>query len=196
MDTLAPAVAGTTSAAQAAAIVPKPRTGDAPDALVHAAEARATYGLSPVALGLAFIDWATHLANAPFRRLGLAKLALLQSSRLFEAGWGRTAIAPAPGDHRFQSAGWQTQPFNLIRQAFLLGEEWWAAAGSAPQYPPIDGAPGVTFASIEPLAPSGRLLRPRLAMTAARIETDQCLAASCVTFFQQTHSAGRRDECH
>jgi len=133
MDTLAPAVAGTTSAAQAAAIAPKQCTGDALDALVHAAEAHATYGLSPVALGLAFIDWATHLANAPFRRLGLAKLALLQPSRLFEAGWGRTAIAPAPGDHRFQSAGWQTQPFNLIHQAFLLGEEWWAAAGSAPQ---------------------------------------------------------------
>ncbi len=133
MDTLAPAVAGTTWAAQAAAMAQKQRTGDALDALVHAAEARATYGLSPVAQGLAFIDWATHLANAPFRRLGLAKLALLQSSRLFEAGWGRTAITPAPGDHRFQSAGWQTQPFNLIHQAFLLSEEWWAAAASAPQ---------------------------------------------------------------
>ncbi len=91
---------------------------------MHAAEARATFGLSPVAQGLAFLDWATHLGNAPFRRLELAYAALEQWRRLLEAAWGRTVISPAPGDHRFQAAGWRAQPFNLILQAFLLCEEW------------------------------------------------------------------------
>ncbi len=113
--------------------MPGQSASNALDALVHAAEARATFGLSPVALGLAFFDWATHLANAPFRRIELAYSATRQWRRLFEAAWGRTAIAPASGDHRFQAAGWRAQPFNLISQAFLLSEEWWATAASAPE---------------------------------------------------------------
>ncbi len=69
------------------------------------------------------MDWATHLANSPFRRLDLARLAANQWGRLVESV-GREVIAPAPGDHRFQSPAWKTPPFNALAQAFLLGEEW------------------------------------------------------------------------
>ncbi|MDE2582922.1 MAG: polyhydroxyalkanoic acid synthase [Rhodospirillales bacterium] len=104
------------------------------DNLVHAAEGRATHGLSPTALGLAWLDWATHLANAPFRRLGLLRAALHQGRRLAEAtATGETVIAPAAGDHRFAAPGWQNPPFHLIHQAFLLTEEWWRLAAAAPE---------------------------------------------------------------
>jgi polyhydroxyalkanoate synthase len=85
-----------------------------------------------VALGLAFLDWGIHLANAPFRRLELAHSAIRQLDRLLEAAWGRTVLLPAPDDHRFKAAGWRALPFNLVEQSFLLVEEWWAAAASAP----------------------------------------------------------------
>jgi polyhydroxyalkanoate synthase len=54
------------------------------------------------------------------------------------AATGATAIAPLPTDHRFRGPGWQ-QPFNLMSQAFLLAEEWWAEAAAA--------APGVDRAN-------------------------------------------------
>jgi polyhydroxyalkanoate synthase len=104
------------------------------DTLVHAAEGRATFGLSPTALGLAWVDWATHLANAPFRRLALARAALHQVRRLAEAAaTGTPVIAPPPGDRRFVAPGWQNAPFHLIHQAFLLTEEWWRTAAAAPE---------------------------------------------------------------
>ncbi len=104
------------------------------DNLVHAAEGRATLGLSPTALGLAWLDWATHLANAPFRRLGLARAALHQGRRLAEvAATGVPVIVPPPGDRRFAAPGWQNPPFHLIHQAFLLTEEWWRTAAAAPE---------------------------------------------------------------
>jgi poly[(R)-3-hydroxyalkanoate] polymerase subunit PhaC len=104
------------------------------DNLIHAAEGRFTLGLSPTALGLAWLDWATHLANAPFRRLGLTREALQQARRLLEAAeTGATVIAPPPGDRRFAAPGWQNPPFHLIHQTFLLAEEWWREAATAPE---------------------------------------------------------------
>ncbi|MFY9836410.1 MAG: poly-beta-hydroxybutyrate polymerase N-terminal domain-containing protein, partial [Xanthobacteraceae bacterium] len=41
------------------------------DRSLHAAVARFTGGLSPAALTQAYLDWATHLANAPGKRLQL-----------------------------------------------------------------------------------------------------------------------------
>jgi polyhydroxyalkanoate synthase len=45
------------------------------DRQVHATAARFSMGLSPIALGLAFTDWALHLASSPGRQLELAELA-------------------------------------------------------------------------------------------------------------------------
>jgi polyhydroxyalkanoate synthase subunit PhaC len=132
MDVLPPAVQHTAAEPESILETPAQQSSRALDALVHAAEARSTFGLSPVALGLAFLDWATHLANAPFRRLELAQSAIRQLDRLLEAAWGGTVIVPAPDDHRFNAARWRDLPFNLVHQSFLLAEEWWVAACSAP----------------------------------------------------------------
>jgi poly[(R)-3-hydroxyalkanoate] polymerase subunit PhaC len=102
------------------------------DRLVHAAEGRFTSGLSTTALRLAFFDWALHLANAPFRRVGLVELALRQWRRLLQASGGEPVIAPPAGDHRFGHPAWHNPPFDLIHQVFLLGEEWWEEATKGP----------------------------------------------------------------
>ncbi|HEY0266627.1 MAG TPA: alpha/beta fold hydrolase [Rhizomicrobium sp.] len=95
------------------------------DRYLHAAEARYTGSLSPASLMLAYMDWALHLANAPARRLDLTKMAVQQWARLADPGqW----IAPGPQDRRFRDDVWSKPPFNLISQAFLLGEDWWRAA--------------------------------------------------------------------
>ena len=111
------------------------RRGDAGawlDGLLHAAQGRASGGLSPIAQGLALFDWSVHLANAPFRRLELAGDAARMAAQLAEAASGATVITPKPGDHRFQDPDWQKAPFHFWMQAFLLGEQWWAEATDGP----------------------------------------------------------------
>ena len=102
------------------------------DGLLHAMEGRASGGLSPIGQWLAFSDWGIHAANAPARQVELAKAAVNQWVRLANAFSGTTAIVPLATDHRFADPAWRQPPFNLISQAFLLAEEWWANAAEGP----------------------------------------------------------------
>ena len=114
--------------------------------LDHAKEAliaRATGGLSPAALSLAFADWFVHLLVAPGKQMELAALATRNAAQLFEYWQGALlgiAAPPVtqvlPGDDRFRAAAWQIEPFHLWQQAFLLTEQWWSAA--------THGMPGTT----------------------------------------------------
>ncbi|OIQ77249.1 poly-beta-hydroxybutyrate polymerase [mine drainage metagenome] len=105
-----------------------------------------TGGISPVALTLAYIDWASHLAVAPQRQMEIAQDALRSTQKFFESvphffspGQGPWAmIKPQPQDRRFAKPEWEIPPFNLLAQAFLLREQWWRKAttgvrGVAPQ---------------------------------------------------------------
>ncbi len=107
-------------------------SGTVLDGLIHAAQGRASGGLSPIAQGLAYFDWGVHFANAPFCRAQLAVAAVDKAVRFGDALMGKTAIEPPPGDHRFQDADWRRPPFNLYAQAFLLAEEWWGEAAAGP----------------------------------------------------------------
>src|SRR6266568_6247008 len=103
------------------------------DHAFHAMLARLTGGISPIALSLAYIDWASHLAAAPQRQMEVIKDALGSASRLGQAAlhvsspdpepW--SLIKPQPQDRRFVAPEWESQPFNLLAQTFLLGEQWW-----------------------------------------------------------------------
>lgn len=106
---------------------------DRADRTLHAMLARLSGGISPTALVLAYTDWLSHLAASPQRRLDIAQEGLIDTKRFFEAaqrfftpGQGPwSLIKPQPQDKRFGRPEWEQPPFNLMAQAFLLGEQWW-----------------------------------------------------------------------
>ncbi len=100
--------------------------------LLHAAMGRATSGLSPAALALAYYDWALHLAVAPGKQQQLVEKAVRKAVRFgiyalrqFTDPDCARCIDPLPQDQRFSSPAWQQFPFNLIYQGFLLHQQWW-----------------------------------------------------------------------
>jgi polyhydroxyalkanoate synthase len=102
------------------------------DRMREALMAQATGGISPAALALAYFDWSIHLASAPGKRTELLWKAWRKANRfgthlLASAVAPGTApcIEPLPGDYRFSAEAWQSPPFNLLSQAFLLTQQWW-----------------------------------------------------------------------
>ena len=102
------------------------------DRSVHAATARLTAGLSPMAVAGAYLDWAAHFATAPGKQVQVAHKAFRKSLRLagFVArgavgGGCAPCIEPLPQDRRFEDPAWQAWPFNVISQSFLLQQQWW-----------------------------------------------------------------------
>ena len=103
------------------------------DRSLHAATARGTMGLSPAALLQAYFDWAAHLAGAPGKRLQLVEKAARKMSRLslhcaqsmMKGEAAGPCIEPLPQDHRFAGEAWQTWPYNVMYQSFLLQQQWW-----------------------------------------------------------------------
>ncbi|WP_338144555.1 PHA/PHB synthase family protein [Neoroseomonas marina] len=123
------------AAPEAAQLGPTFRTFDR---VLRAAEARVTQGLSPTAIGGAWLDWAVHLSRAPGKRMELAARAWIQGLRWLL--WLRHAatrsdppplVRPSNGDTRFADPAWQAFPFNALAQAHLLTEAWWTEATRA-----------------------------------------------------------------
>ncbi len=99
------------------------------DRMLHNWQSRFTGGRSPSTVALAFMDWAAHTANAPFKTAALGRTAMEQWQRLARTMMGgENSIAPQSGDHRFIHPAWQQRPYNLLTQSVLLGEEWWDKA--------------------------------------------------------------------
>jgi len=102
------------------------------DRLLRAYGARATLGLSPAAIGLAFCDWWMHLAASPGKQAELVRKSARKwirfSNYLAQAASGRACpecIVPLPQDTRFRAADWAQWPFNAMYQAFLFQQQWW-----------------------------------------------------------------------
>ena len=102
------------------------------DRLLHAYAGRATLGISPSAVGMAFFDWWLHLAASPGKQLELGRKAarkgLRYSDFLVRLARGEAdpcCIEPLAGDRRFTGEAWRGWPFNAIYQAFLLTQQWW-----------------------------------------------------------------------
>jgi polyhydroxyalkanoate synthase len=106
---------------------------DIADRSYHAALARVSRGISPAALGQAYLDWLAHLAFAPGKRMQLAEKAAKKALRFANHAANATlsgsavepCITPLPQDHRFDAPEWQRWPYNLIYQSFLLNQQWW-----------------------------------------------------------------------
>ncbi|AWM08771.1 PHA/PHB synthase family protein [Bradyrhizobium symbiodeficiens] len=122
-----------------AAADPLPTSDPYPfDRAFHAMLARFTGGISPLALSLAWLDWSSHLAAAPQRQMEMSRNVLRDTGRLAEAAVHATSsgqkpwsvIQPQGRDRRFSGPQWETAPFNLLAQAFLLTESWWRDAAT------------------------------------------------------------------
>src|SRR6516165_410266 len=108
----------------------------------HGWLAGTTAGLSPMALGAAYADWAGHLAVSPGKQiqlLGKAARKWLRFSNVASASFSNqhsaACIDPLPQDKRFSRQEWENLPFFLIVQAFLFCQQWWHNA--------MTGVPGV-----------------------------------------------------
>src|SRR3546814_3429747 len=96
------------------------------------AMARLTAGVSPLALPSAYLDWGMHLAMAPGKQLELLRKAHRKMTRFglyaahcaAQGGHDGACIAPLEQDRRFSDPAWQSPPFNLIYQSFLLTQQW------------------------------------------------------------------------
>ena len=112
--------------------------GRAIDRNFRGAIAPLTGGISPGGLSNAFGDWAAHLAMSPghfaymwvkaFRKA--ARFGTYATEVLMQPGAKRHCIEPLVQDRRFAAPQWQDPPFNLIQQAFLLGQQWWHNAAT------------------------------------------------------------------
>ena len=106
------------------------------DRAFHAAVARFSGGISPIALLLAYTDWLSHLATSPQQQLEISQAAVWDARRLLEtsqhffaAGQGPwSLIKPQPQDRRFGRPEWELPPFNLLAQTFLQMQQWWQDA--------------------------------------------------------------------
>ena len=106
------------------------------DRSVHATIARFTLGLSPAALGAAYLDWAIHLWGSPGKQMQLVqemgrlgtRFAAYASCCGIAPGSAAPCVEALPHDKRFVGEAWQRWPYNAISQAFLLHEVWWETA--------------------------------------------------------------------
>ena len=118
------------------------------DRSVHAAAARFTAGLSPMAMIGAYMDWATHLAFSPGKQMRLVEKAVKKAVRLANYA-GRRAlrrdgaepcIEPLPQDRRFDGAGMAAAAV----QPDLPGVPAARSSGGTTRRPACAASPGST----------------------------------------------------
>lgn len=108
----------------------RPFDPDILDRSVHAAVARYTAGLSPIALSQAWWDWAAHLAASPGRRAQLMTSAATKGAALLSGPGAGGYAEKAASDVRFDDDAWRTWPFSFWAAAHKAQEEWWSEAVS------------------------------------------------------------------
>ena len=100
------------------------------DRNLHAAIARYTAGLSPIALSQSWWDWAAHLAASPGRRLELMASAATKTAAVLSSPSAGGYANKAATDMRFDDETWRAWPFSFWAAAHKAQEEWWVDATS------------------------------------------------------------------
>jgi polyhydroxyalkanoate synthase len=103
------------------------------DRAFRTALAQASQGTSPLELGLATMDWISHLAISPGKRVQLAQsfLGKLQQLGIYsiESLFNKSAEGPASTiERRMSSEAWQKWPFKVFAQAHQVSKDWWKEA--------------------------------------------------------------------
>ncbi len=95
--------------------------------------AQATRGMSPLDLALSYLDWASHLAISPGKRLLLTQSLFNKLTAL--GAYSVISLlrqdAQGPASHlerRVSSEAWQRWPFNVLAQAHQTARDWWDEA--------------------------------------------------------------------
>jgi len=115
-------------------IRPVERTTAAIDQVFHGIIARVTTVLSPMVFWIACTDWGVHLALSPGKQIQLLVDEIHQWARfgviVAESVTRRPSqmVKPRAEDTRFVEEDWQTWPYILLWQAFLLQQQWWHKA--------------------------------------------------------------------
>jgi polyhydroxyalkanoate synthase len=172
------------------------------DRAFRAGIGRFTAGLSPAAVGGAFLDWAVHLAVSPGKQLSLAANAatgLVENLNFAahcttEAGRDPCACA-LPHDNRFRAPAWQRAPYNVWAHAFLSVERWWESAttqvrGVSKQHEDV-----VTFALrqlLDTVAPSNFPLTNPDVVERTRAEGGRNLARGFANFLEDLERQASR----
>ncbi|MGI3209868.1 PHA/PHB synthase family protein [Roseovarius tibetensis] len=89
---------------------------------------KATGGMAPSTLMSAMADWSMHLATAPGKQSLLAEKAMQAPAAIAARSMNPDAALPVQEDRRFASEHWDTPPFSMLRDSFLLTEDWWQSA--------------------------------------------------------------------
>ena len=108
------------------------------DRMIHASAARLTGGVSMIGLGLAWFDWASHLATAPGRQIELVQCAIIETMRALDhmatdlrrTGDNNGRPQTLTSDRRFTSANWHEAPFSIYARNFRAMERWWDQAAA------------------------------------------------------------------
>jgi polyhydroxyalkanoate synthase len=89
------------------------------DRPLHAAMARATSGIAPAAVNLAYADWLQQYLLSPDKQIELFAQSMRNRQTLFalgaQAALGPAApavVEPAAQDKRFADPAWRSRPFN------------------------------------------------------------------------------------
>ena len=95
--------------------------------------AQASGGMSPLDLGLATMDWISHLAISPGKRLQLAQSFMSKVQHLgiytVESLFKRASEGPASAiERRMSTDDWQKWPFNVFAQTHQVCKDWWKEA--------------------------------------------------------------------
>ncbi len=95
--------------------------------------ARMTGGSSPLELGLATMDWISHLAISPGKRLDLVRsfFAKLRDLGVYsvESIFNNEAQGPASQvERRMSGDAWKKWPFNVFAQWHQTSKDWWKEA--------------------------------------------------------------------
>lgn len=176
----------------------------------HASMARYTLGLSPRAIGSAYLDWLGGVAFSPGKQAALLHKAQRKWMRfltythaaLREQGSDiPPCIEPLAQDRRFTDPAWRAPPFNFIQQGFLLTQQWWhnATTGVSGVTPGDERA--IEFAArqwLDIFSPSNFLLTNPVALNATMAEGGQNLVRGATHWVEDMQSlvAGRKAPGH
>lgn len=169
---------------------------DSFDQMYHAWLSKMTFGISPAASMLAYMDWLTHLSNSPGKQAQLIQKAIRKTIRF--ATYAAHAsidsetppcIQPLPQDERFSGSAWQQWPYNILYHAFLHNQQWWYNAttgmhGVSPEHERI--VEFVVRQILDTLSPSNSPLTNPEVLKATIQQGGQNLVRGMLNFIEDT----------